>query len=390
MNNNGIENFYLNGYKTSELKETVEGVLSQFFEHKEVLNQYWCDAEIIKTFELVVRYYNTENFIANLRSLVNLYQNAYKKCPNQTLDMIVNNYVEFSHVENKIFCEKERFFDLKNKDTYEQLVGMMDFSEKLLEIAIKPAVAELVACLKLSECGQVNYQSIKDTKFGCNIKVLIDKTDVGKLFQLNPNNIKLSDWRNIVCHSDYSIDSNMYITCTYGKKKTFTLNNGEFNLYIKQIKQTNNILGLARMIFIYDYFDLIDSYITKNYPEIRSKLFIIDCCKNHRLDYSLASQGYKVLNITEEETTITFDLKDLIDTSTSTLEYQKSRWINTARYLMIFWQFYPKSTIVANYYSKNNINEFSCNVDGDTCKKVLKNNENVKSFLSQVNQEMKI
>ncbi len=54
MNNNGIENFYLNGYKMSELKETVVGVLSQFFEHREMLNKYWSDAEVLKIFEMIV------------------------------------------------------------------------------------------------------------------------------------------------------------------------------------------------------------------------------------------------------------------------------------------------------------------------------------------------
>ncbi len=166
-----------------------------------MLNKYWSDAEVLKIFEMIVRYYNTENFIANLKSIVNLYQKAYKKSPNKMLDMIVNNYVEFSDVENKISCEKGNFFDLKNKDVYEQIVGMMGFSERLLEVAIKTAVAELVACLRLSECGQVNYESIRKSNFGCNIKILINETDIGNLFQLNSNNVNFSDWRNIVCHN---------------------------------------------------------------------------------------------------------------------------------------------------------------------------------------------
>lgn len=315
----------MNGYKTRELKETMVGVLSQFFEHEEMLSKYWSDAEVLKIFEMAVRDYNTENFITNLRSIVNLYQKAYKKSPNKMLDMIVNNYAEFSDGENKISCEKESFFNLKNKNLYEQMVGLMGFSERLLEIAIKPAVAELVVCLKLSECGQINYKSIRNANFGCNIKKLIDETAIGNLFQLNPNNVNFSDWRNIACHSDYSINQDMEITCRF-KQKTFTLNNEEFNLYIKQIKQTNNVLGLARMIFIYDYFDVIYSYTTKNCPEIISKLFIINSCKSSRLKYSLASQGYKVLKISDEETMITVDLQDLTNTSASTLEYKKSRW----------------------------------------------------------------
>lgn len=57
---------------------------------------------------------------------------------------------------------------------------------------------------------------------------------------------------------------------------------------------------------------------------------------------------------------------------------------------MLFWEFYHKSKTVINYYSKNNINEFSCNVDGDICEKVTNNKDNVETFLSLITQEIKI
>lgn len=378
---------FSSGCTVEDVKYSVLEALSPYFIHKESLHKFWADAEILSAFEFVVRYQYDGIFQNNLVEVMDLYRTAYKQYPNETLDIIISSFPDLSQKENIMFYKRNNIPDFEGKDSYEILVHTMEFLGNLLEVGVKPIVAELWACTKLLSKGSADYKTIRELKFGTTVQNLIDTHHLTDILRTEPQQLKLSDWRNIAYHHSYQITDESEIQCSYGKNSafTFSMNINELKMYTGQIVRSDNILSIARILFVFDNLETIHDHCNNV-----SALYLSKSLEESNMETSFLSQGYRLISIEEDDNTATANFQDMLDTTSMSREEKRERWIHMSQYQMFIWKLTQKSRIVENYFTADEVNEFSCSVSGDVCSAVDSGQKDFTYVASQMSMEIKI
>ncbi len=100
------------------------------------------------------------------------------------------------------------------------------------------------------------------------------------------------------------------------------------------------------------------------------------------------SQGYKLISIEEGDNTAIANFQDLIDTTSMSRDEKRKRWIQMSQYQLVIWNLTQKSRIVENYFTVEEVNEFSCSVSGDVCNAVDTGQKDLSYIASQMSIEI--
>ena len=377
------------GYSVEELKTTVIDTLSPFFSNAYALKQYWTDAELLSAFEYIIRYQCDEIFSSKIIELIKFYQAVYVQYPNEMLDIVTHSVCNLLQKENIMWHKRNNEISFESDELDEIVVKAMAQIGSVLEIGVKPILMELWAYVKLISNGRVDYKKIQELRFGTIIQNLLNAHYFEDILQTKPQMLKLSDWRNIAYHHSYRVLQSQEFLCTYGKDNSVVFNVDELKSYTYQIIRAANILSIARMFFIFDHLEAIKGYCTEHGNDY-STAYISKSLQKNSIAVSFLSQGYKLLSIHEDDEFCVADIQDLTDTSSMSKTEKMKRWIHVSQYQMIIWKLTQKEKITINYFSPELINEFSCGINGDICRKVFEGTKNPSDIAAQMEIDIKI
>lgn len=356
------------GYSPDDIKEAVVKVLQPFFTHKDVLNNYACDSQILSAFEFFVRYYKESEFSQGIKEVTDCYKNVNANYTQESWNIILSTYAVMVEDENKMWSIRNSKLNLQEDDSYEKMVQIFQRIGNVLEVSVKHNVQELYALIYLQHKGRVDYEKIRKQDFGVIISNILDKEMLKSVLRIEPCEMKLSDWRNIAYHHTYALDNDGYINCTYGKGN---LNNIKMSMlelesYLHKIIRASNVLNIARCIFIFDFIDNIPKDQPLEDASIRQAI------KREQFRISLLSQEFKLGNVFLNENEVEIDMHDL-----NLNADQKGRIVHCSQLLLNTWNIWKRKLICINYIANNGRKVCCVYVDGKICKAIYEGKEDI-------------
>lgn len=354
------------GYSPDDIREAVVKVLQPYFTHRDALNKYACDSQLLSTFEFFVRYYKESEFSQGIREVIDCYKKANINNNQESWNIILSTYAVMVEDENKMWSIRNSKLDLHEDDFYEKMVQIFQRIGNVLEVSVKHIAQELYALIYLQYKGCVDYEKIRKQDFGVIINNILDKGMLQSVLRIEPCGMKLSDWRNIAFHHTYTLDDNGNIDCTYGKGNlnNIKMSMQELERYLHKIIRASNILNIARCIFIFDFFD----DIPKDQPLEEASLR--QAIKKEQFRISLLSQEFQLGNIVLNENSVEIDMHDL-----NLNEDQKGRIVHCSQLLLNAWNIWKSKLICINYFANNGRKICCVYVDGEICEAIYEGKE---------------
>jgi hypothetical protein len=361
-----LDDLYNEGTDPEEIKSLIVGVLVKYFQHPEALQRAVTNSEILSAFEFEVRYHYEPDFTLGIMEVLECYRNALRTDAFHTLGIFIASLTEASEKENQMWTVRNNSPSEDVDDVYDYVASHMRHIGDTLETGTKYIIYELYALIRLAKNKSIDYEAIKRSDFGVILNNILDYGNFVSILKTTPNNVKLSDWRNIAYHHSYHINNNLVI-CTYGKsRKQFELTINEFGSYCHKIARASNILNIARCFFAFDNLDDLISLKPTNSSQItfRKPLLI------EHLRISAMSQGFKIVNLEETDDVIAVSLLDLKNDDLLDEKEIQKRKIHSSQFLYNIWCVFNKKRIVVIYCNKKGtpITEFG--VEEKICREI--------------------
>jgi len=214
---------------------------------------------------------------------------------------------------------------------------------------------------------EVEYNVLQKRNYGTVVQNILDKGRFLQVLKTQPNNIKLSDWRNIAYHHTYEIVDGS-IKCNYGKKgQFFIISQEELYSYTVQIIKDCNIIDIGRRIFLYDNSDVFsedfDSHYINYYERKEMKI--------SQLKTAMLSQGFKLMDLNVDkhyQVAITWDLRR---NNLMNKEEKTKREIHCSQFLYNIWLEFPSDEISILYCDRDGKKMYQYSVSGQVCNGIV-------------------
>lgn len=245
-----LEDISKQGYTPDEVKEAVITILSPYFENKLILNKNAMQSPFLTIFSYLI-IYNSDNFFSqDVFDVLSTYRKAYAIAQDEVKNVILTTANLMGQKENLMWTVKSNTPREISDDLHEATYKLMKHVGDVLEISTRHEIIELYAILELSLGKNIDYEAIRKRDFGVIIQSILDKGCFENILKTLPNNIKLSDWRNIAYHHTYEIQEKK-IKCFYGKKDNdFEISLDELYKYSSKVIKSCNTIDISRRIFL--------------------------------------------------------------------------------------------------------------------------------------------
>lgn len=375
-----ISDCYEQGYSTRQFKDAVISKLKPFFFNKENVEKYWSTAEMLSSFEFIIRYHHDETFMQLLQEVLTTYRAALERNSEMVMQIICDSLFDFSQKENMMWTVRENVKQMNSDDYDESVIRYMNHIGDTLEIGTKHIIAELYAIVLIADGKTPDYEKIQRFDFGVNIQNILAQEKFQGILLTDPINIKLSDWRNIAAHHTYRIIDKDTIICTYGKKQqTFSISFDELLQYTYQIVKASNILNIARCIFVFDYDKRVADYQSAHtHTPVRFRPTILE----ENLRTSMMSMGFYLSKVGVNDNTVVAEITDLRNNGGIGKDEQIMRHIHASQFLYHLWNTYRKKEVCIKYYSANGRFVFLCSVEGTVCERIGRGDKEL-SYMAQ-------
>lgn len=183
-----------------------------------------------------------------------------------------------------------------------------------------------------------------------------------QLFKTYPDNIKISDWRNIAAHHDY-VFRNGQVVCEYGpvgKRQTISLNREELFEKVKQCTRTLEVLNLAHKFFTFDNLDIISEKQPKMKSDARGEIGFLMFAS------SITSQGFEIVNIDYEK-----DKEAVLTVRDLTQEDPIKRGIHSSQFVYPLWVESESKKMTVKYQTNKKMLFLTASINDEVCKKIL-------------------
>ena len=318
---------------------------------------------------ITIKFPNISN---DIMDVVNTYNEAKSLNELETINILTNMMESHLEAGNKFWS----FLNLElDKSTLEieefTQTSMKDISD-IVEGISKSHFIEQVLINRVLRKKPAIINEVINFKLGNLIHELISTSKYPHLFTTKPDNIKLSDWRNIASHHSYSVQGEI-ITCEYGEqfKKSFTISRDELFNRIEQCSRTMEVMSMAHKFFGFDNMQAIRARMqpkTKYYRKEPEVMIFTS---------ALASQGFEILKLDFAEKD--FALLELIDL---TDDDPLKRGIHSSQLLMPLWNLTEKNRLEVRYYMKNKTLFLTSKCTSDICELIASGDKKL-SYLAE-------
>lgn len=367
------------GVEQDKIKEMVIETFTPYFENKDKLIKYSSDY-LIPDWVNIIKYLSDTWFSDRLYECLTVYRTA--KVNNSVACFGILKELIDSEIEsgNRFWSFLILEINKKELELFEYTQTVMSDIGKLIEGLSKLNLIEFLSIVRLSRGKIVDVNDIRKLDLGVIVNELIQTTHTPALFQIK--NIKLSDWRNIAYHHDYSVDKEN-ICCKYGPKdnrKSITLNRTELWAVLEYSTKVLDVLNLAHKIFFYDN----ESKILRDFDPTsikgkgRAEIWFLTFAT------AISAQGFEVIDFQsspEESKLIVKELRKNVDF--------KKRAIHSSQFVYNLWYYTSSKNLIVEYLLPNELTYLISSSTSDICEKIGNGSENLSYLAEHIKLDIK-
>lgn len=370
---------YENGYTPETIKKEILSDFAPYFTDQNSLEKFamiFMVPDWINFMRISIIY---PNILNDIKVVLETYNEAKSINKTETIKVLAdlmklhiesgNKFWSFLNLEvPKLDLELEEFVQTSFKDISDIIEGMT----KVLFI-------EQVLINKICRKKIFDINNVIENKIGNLIEELIVNSNYKHLFTTVPDNIKLSDWRNIAAHHNYSINKNAII-CECGekeKKKVIKLSREELFDRVNQCMRTTQVLSMAHKFFGFDNMDEIREARQPDdkIPRDEMKFLIFSS--------GIMSQGFEIIDIDYlhlvEATLVVQDL---------TNDDPVKRGIHSSQFLYNLWLLTGNQSLKVKYIKSNGELSLISKCCDEDCKPICSGQEDLSYLANKVEFEI--
>ena len=353
---------YDNGYTPETVKAEIVSTLKPFFKNQDNLEKYaitFLVSDWVQFLKLKAFHPEAEQLITQIVS----HYNSAKTKDTISLLTAINNLMPLQlDAGNKFWSILKLELD-KSKLEFEEFVqtSMKDISD-MVEGLMKVLLYENLAVDRINRGKVIDIEKIKTFELGVIAEELSTNSPFKQLFKIAPENLKVSDWRNISAHQNHKLLPDNKILCEYGPKenrKTITVTRQELFDKVKSIYYTLELLNLAHKLFGFD-----------NLKEIREVKPIPNTNARDEIGFllfasSIYSQGFEIVDVKYEKDGEAFmTLKDITDGE------PMPRGIHASQLAYGLWFIAESKTSTIEYLTKEGKPVLRATATKETCEQI--------------------
>jgi hypothetical protein len=264
----------------------------------------WIEFSKLKTFHS-----DAEKLITEIIS----HYNAAKIKDSFSVFSAINNLLPLQiDAGNKFWSFLKLELDKSNLE-FEEFVqtSMKDISD-LVEGLMKVLLYESLAIDRINRNKTIEIEKIKLLDLGVIVEELAIQSPYKELFRVPPENLKLSDWRNISAHHNYKLLPDNKILCEYGskdKRRTRIVTREDLFDRVVKIHYALQLLNIAHKFFCFDNLkDIIDVRPIPGHNNARDEIGFLMFAS------SIYSQGFDIEDINyQKDGNAIMIIRDLTD-----------------------------------------------------------------------------
>jgi hypothetical protein len=341
---NHVALFYEFGMTPEDIKSAIIDTFGDYFRNNEVLKEEAVNSLVNSWLSYLTIQRDYPELLHFIQKVLDIFNGAKIVNEIRTVEAYLIWLPELNQSISRfwsLYNNQSNIFELCIEDFVEESLGIIGQS---IEGLAKPFLKLLVHSNRIRRNKPINLLELQSKDLGVLIDELINTSDLQDLLILQPNSIRLNQWRNIAYHHNSKV-LNGRIFCNFkrnGQQEEFEITKAELFMIVKRILGIFKLIRLSQTIFCID-----------NIYQIQTQSDSIDTAQinireeSKLLDFysSLSSQGFCVTDLKYDNDIAKLDIHDMEEYS----DFEK-RGAHSSQFLYNLWIFTSSSHLIINYY----------------------------------------
>lgn len=347
------------GFKPKEIKEAVVESLEPYFDNRDILEQFAVKVLVPESINLL-KIQKDKWLFERFEKCLFTYRSAKTKDKQSCFRACAlwQPYITYSI---------SKYWSVLHLEVSKNDLGIEEFLHECLrnigdviEGVTKPYLKVLLHQVRIANGIKAALKDIDSLRLGTIVGELISKSGYSDLFMPPPQNIRLSQWRNIAYHHTAKVE-NGEIICWYGKTpniKRIRLSRNELLQVVQTVVNIYEVLRLAHTLFCIDNLNEIDEYSFADEVEVRDEAVFVNFAA------ALASQGFEIVDYNKNPECAKLVVKDISDLNPN------ERRSHASQFLLPLWVLTHSNRVIVEYWESDNTPNFLFSANSDTCEKI--------------------
>jgi hypothetical protein len=372
---------YDNCYTPDTVKQEIVTTLKPFFSNIDNLNEYaikFLVSDWIEFLKLKAFHNDAEGFITEIVSHYNKAKSRNPAVVFTTINSLMPLQVDAG---NKFWSFLKLELD-KSTLAFEEFAqtSMKDISD-LVEGLMKVLLYENLAIDRVNRNKVIDIEKIQLLDLGVIVEELATNSPFGPLFKIQPENLKVSDWRNIAAHHNHKLLGDNKILCEYGPKenrKNITVTRDELFDRVSKIYYSLQLLNISHKFFSFDNLkDIVNIQPPVEDKNGRDEIGFLMFAS------SVNSQGFEIESIDfKDGGDALMVIKDLTDGNPT------SRGIHASQLVYPLWFIAESNTSTIEYKTKVGETYLKATTTKEVCEKIKSGDKTLEYLAEHVKFEI--
>jgi hypothetical protein len=341
-NRNPMSIFYEFGYKPEDVKLEIIDSFSEYFQNKQNLKKYAISHLINNWFSFVLLQGENPESVEKVDLFVSIFNDAKKINAQETIDAYAFWLPEISQSIIRYWSLYNTQNNLNNLCIEDFAVETLNMIGVSIEGILKPFFKLILALSRIQKRKTYDLNDINLKDLGVIIDELINTSKLNDLLIINPNSVRLNQWRNIAYHHNSQIiDGEIF--CSYKKNGSyieFKVSKDDLEKTLKHILLIFKLVRISETIFCFDNL----TEIQKATKRLGTKFNIREESKLIDFYSPITSQGFIVIDMTITDEIAHLKLQDMQEYP----DFQK-RAIHSSQFLYNLWEYANSKKIIIEY-----------------------------------------
>ncbi|MEO8255115.1 MAG: hypothetical protein ABI554_12095 [Flavobacterium sp.] len=345
-NRNPMSIFYEFGYDPADVKLEIIDSFSGYFQNKKNLKKHAVSHLINNWFSFVLLQGENPESVEKVDLFVSIFNDAKKINPQETIDAYAFWLPEISQSIIRYWSLYNTQNNLKNLCIEDFAIETLNMIGVSIEGILKPFFKLILALSRIQKRKTYDLNDINLKDLGVIIDELINTSKLNDLLIINPNSVRLNQWRNIAYHHNSQIiDGEIF--CSYKKNGSyfeFKVSKNDLEKTLKHILLIFKLVRISETIFCFDNLNEIQ----KATKRLGSRFNIREESKLLDFYSPLTAQGFKVVDLIISDEVALLKLQDMQDYP----DFQK-RAIHSSQFLYNLWEYANSKKLIVEYFIFN-------------------------------------
>ena len=373
-----ISYFYDFGLTPDDIKSSIINSFSPYFVNQDNLKKHSISHLTSNWLAYLSVYKEYPDDLKFIDSFLLIFNGAKAQSVDKTFESYAQWMPEFVQSLSRFWSLHNNQMKLDSLSIEDFLAETLHMIGQTIEGLSKPFIKLILQLNRIKRNKDFSYSEIKEKDLGAAIDELINTSDLSELLVLQPNDIRLNQWRNIAYHHNTKIVDKRII-CWFtksGETIEFSITRDELTRVLKKVLLIFKLIRISETVFAFDNIEKVKSELNKideSLINIRDDAKLLDI-------YSiLESQGFKTIELSTSEKKSKLIVQDLEPYG----DFAK-RGIHSSQFLYELWLYSESEYLIIEYHLFNGTKFLTTEIDN---KDFLKANES--SELSEVLKNVK-